>query len=439
MDKQLTFTKRCFEQLKIPPKRYRIADLGLRDSVNGLILEVMPSGKKYFRFRRKHLGKDVTVTIGLSPDITIEQARKQARLIAVDIAQGVNPNESKRQAKQAQALEDALSITVAQLFDAYVAEFTIKIKSGERRQKSLDDVYSIWNKHIKTRIGHLKAESISTVDADNFIKLIITKSSVAIRNKCLTLLKSMFSAQNPNPFFHIKKLAGTKRERILSELEVGRLLQALELELPIYRDVVMMLLLTGQRKSCVFSMEWREIDHQRGIWLIPTSKMKVKKPHAVPLTKEAMEILTRRSEDANQGERFVFPSERSQSGHVIEKAGKGSFWHRITERAELRGVEKGDNVTIHDLRRTIASWSVMRGGNIQTTSKLLGHSDIGITASTYAHLDIEHVREELGITTAHLLGTFEQESNVDRLVREIEQLSQEEKRELLNRIITSQI
>ncbi|WP_227006713.1 hypothetical protein [Shewanella donghaensis] len=41
-----------------------------------------------------------------------------------------------------------------------------------------------------------------------------------------------------------------------------------------------------------------------------------------------------------QGERFVFPSERSQSGHVIEKAGKGSFWHRITERAELSGVEK---------------------------------------------------------------------------------------------------
>jgi hypothetical protein len=76
----------------------------------------------------------------------------------------------------------------------------------------------------------------------------------------------------------------------------------------------------------------------------------------------------------------------------------------------------------------------MRGGNIQTTSKLLGHSDISITASTYAHLDIEHVRAELGLTTAHLLGTFVQESNVDRLVREIEQLSEEEKRALIKRV-----
>ncbi len=83
----------------------------------------------------------------------------------------------------------------------------------------------------------------------------------------------------------------------------------------------------------------------------------------------------------------------------------------------------------------------MRGGNIQTTSKLLGHSDISITASTYAHLDIEQVRRELGITTAALLGLAaevgevmkprEQESRVERLVREIKALSPEERRELM--------
>lgn len=76
----------------------------------------------------------------------------------------------------------------------------------------------------------------------------------------------------------------------------------------------------------------------------------------------------------------------------------------------------------------------MRGGNIQTTSKLLGHSDISITASTYAHLDVENVRAELGITTAQLLGTYVQESRVDKLVREIEQLSEEERRELFERL-----
>ncbi|MCH4293806.1 tyrosine-type recombinase/integrase [Shewanella sp. 3B26] len=128
----------------------------------------------------------------------------------------------------------------------------------------------------------------------------------------------------------------------------------------------------------------------------------------------------------------MFPSDNSLTGHVTEKSSQGSFWHRITDRAGLRGEGKGESVTIHDLRRTIASWSVMRGGNIQTTSKLLGHSDISITASTYAHLDIEQVRRELGITTAQLLGTEIQEPSVDRLVKEIASLKENERQRLLS-------
>ena len=244
----------------------------------------------------------------------------------------------------------------------------------------------------------------------------------------------MFNEQEPNPFAKIKKLAGVKRERVLTKLEVKNLLEALNYEELIYQDVIKLLLLTGQRKSCVFSMEWGEVDHERGVWIIPTNKMKAKRPHAVPLTVEVMEILKRRSEQAERGEKYVFPANRSATGHITEKSGKGSFWWRITERAGLRSEEKEQNVTIHDLRRTIASWSVMRGGNIQMTSKLLGHSDISITASTYAHLDVEQVRAELSITTAQLLGTDVQESKVDRLVKEIEQLSEEERRELLRKI-----
>ncbi len=147
-----------------------------------------------------------------------------------------------------------------------------------------------------------------------------------------------------------------------------------------------------------------------------------------------MEILQRRSGNAEAGQKYVFHSLLTKVSHATERLGERSFWHRITEKAGLRGDGRGESVTIHDLRRTIASWSVMRGGNIQTTSKLLGHSDISITASTYAHLDIEQVRHELGITTAQLLETDLRESKVERLVKEIEQLSSIEKRELFSKL-----
>lgn len=434
MTKQIPFTKRALEQLEKPSKRYKVHDIGHKSSVKGLFIDVLLSGKTIFRFRRKHLGRAVVVSLGDFPTITIENARKLALKHAATMAQGLNPNEEKREKIHQAKVEKALAMSVSQLFEVFVAEFELKIKTGERREKSLKDIQAIWRKHLAPRVAKVLIEDISPVDANNLLKKLLSQNSVAIRNKCLSLMKSMFNEQEKNPFAKIKKLADTKRERILNQLEVRNLLDALKYEQQIYQDVVMVLLLTGQRKSCVFTMEWKEIDHQRGIWVIPTSKMKVKKPHAAPLTVEVMDILKRRSQEATQGEKYVFPAPRTQTGHITEKSGKGSFWWRITERAGLRSEIKGESVTIHDLRRTIASWSVMRGGNIQTTSKLLGHSDISITASTYAHLDVEQVRAELGITTAQLLGTDVQESKVDRLVREIEQLSEEERRELLTRI-----
>ncbi len=427
MGKNIGFTKRAFESLIPAQKRYRITDSNSRESVHGLVLEIMPSGSKYFRFRRFQQGKYITVSIGEFPNITIEQARHKAKEISFNFAEGLNPNQIKQEAKQKRDQEEALTLTIAELFQVYVEEFKIKIKTGERRQKSLDDINSMWRNHVAPKLGKLRSETLSQDDTKKFMMLLVTKASTSVHNKCLTILKAIFRDQPFNPFSKIKKYACAKRERILSEEEVRALLNALKQERQIYSDVVMTLLLTGQRKNCVFSMEWAEVDYQNQVWLIPTSKMKAKKPHAVPLTSEVISILERRSAQAVPGERYVFPAINSHEKHIVEKSGKGSFWHRITQTANLRGEKRGENVTIHDLRRTIASWSVMRGGSIQITSKLLGHSDISITASTYAHLDVESVREELSLTTARLLGAVHNESKVDRLLKDITKLSHEEK------------
>ncbi|WOT06216.1 Arm DNA-binding domain-containing protein [Shewanella youngdeokensis] len=109
MVKEISFTKRCFEQLEPFEKRYIIQDANHRDSVKGLVLEIMPSGSKFFRFRRKRLGRDVSVTFGEFPNLTIENARKLAKQTAVELSKGVNPNEAKREQKREAELERELS------------------------------------------------------------------------------------------------------------------------------------------------------------------------------------------------------------------------------------------------------------------------------------------------------------------------------------------
>ncbi|MFC1234451.1 tyrosine-type recombinase/integrase [Vibrio sp. F74] len=99
-----------------------------------------------------------------------------------------------------------------------------------------------------------------------------------------------------------------------------------------YSDCVLMLLLTEQRKFCVLSMRWDEINTVNQTWIIPTSKIKSKKPHVVSLSIESMKILNRRSKNAQSGDEFVFPNRRSHSGHIAEKSGEGSFWRRIIKK-----------------------------------------------------------------------------------------------------------
>lgn len=379
-------------------KRTRIADQGNAQSVSGLFLYVLPTGHKTFYFRRRLNNKYVEVKIGVFPNVTVDNARRRAKELAVEFDQGINPNNAKREAKEAQTIND--------LFDNYLALFALDVKAGIRRQSSLGGYERLYRIHIKSALGNKTIDELDKKTAKAFLQKILSKKGYSMHNHCLTLLKSMFNrADIPNPLLGLKKIdeAIHRRERVLSKDELHRLFNAMEEEDQIYQDIVMLLLLTGQRKACVLSMEWKEINHEQKLWVIPVSKIKSKKPHVVPLSEAAMKILTRRSKDAQPNEKHVFPSSTSESGHIAEKTGHSSFWRRITQRAGLYSSNREENVRIHDLRRTLATYQVSNGGSLQATSKLLGHSSIAITNDVYAHLAVDVVRHELEKTTEVIL------------------------------------
>ncbi|USD36555.1 site-specific integrase [Ferrimonas sp. SCSIO 43195] len=369
----------------------------------------------------------------MSPATTIDTARRVARELANEVSQGQNPNSRKRLEWE----QEKFALPIGELYKAYIAEFELRIRTGERRPKSLQDVKYNWNKHLRARFEKVKAEDLTEDHAKQFLCVIMAKHSPWVYNKCLAVLKSLFSELEHQPLRCIKKIPNTKRERVLNREELDQLFEAMKSEPQIYQDVVMVLLLTGQRKSCVFSMEWSEIDSHNEVWVISTSKMKSKRPHAVPLTKQVMEVLRRRSSEAEPNQPYVFPSDRSQKGHIIERSGKSSFWWRITTRAGLRDTERNKTVTIHDLRRTIATWTIMSGGTLQGASKLLGHSDLSITASTYAHLEVSSIRNELNEVSGCLLQPIEEIDDLLNIQSKIECLSTHQKLILLKSLAKS--
>lgn len=94
--------------------------------------------------------------------------------------------------------------------------------------------------------------------------------------------------------------------------------------------------------------------------------------------------------------------------------------------------EKSKTLCIHDLRRTLGSWQAMGGESLLMISKMLGHKNINVTASTYAHLQVGGVRIGMeSAATAMLSASNGGAEQPDKLAGMVAGLSEEERGRLL--------
>ncbi|WP_141738703.1 tyrosine-type recombinase/integrase, partial [Acidithiobacillus caldus] len=196
-----------------------------------------------------------------------------------------------------------------------------------------------------------------------------------------------------NPAAGIKMHREESRDRRLHADELPKFFEALAEEENVdIRDYVLLSLLTGGRRSNVLSMRWDEISLERGTWRIPSSKAKAGEAIEVPLSTAAQEILrSRASTNGKQG--FVFPGP-GRAGHLVEPR-KG--WERILRRA---GIE---DLRLHDLRRSLASFQIDAGVSLAVIGKGLGHQSQATTA-VYARLAQEPVRDAMEKGAAAILA-----------------------------------
>jgi integrase len=402
-ENRFKFTLRRLEKLEPLSIRTKYYDTDNQ----GLVLEILPSGSKFFRTIKRHdkSNRLITVTIGTFPSVTVDMAVKRHREHVTDIVNGIDPNEAKRELKRR-------GITFAALYTLYDQDFSAKVKRDERRPASQDFNARLYKNHFSQIVDDkhrdfisVTLEKIDSKYSTEIIDILKVEKTRPIFNKCLTMLISMFNLAVSkelivkNPFVGEKKYNDNERKRYLQNDEIESLFTAVGKEEEIYQDIVKMLLYTGQRKNCVLSMRWDELNRDFTVWTIPTLKMKGKEEHVLPLPRQCVEILNRRAKQKHQNG-FVFPAKTSSSrlGHVSEKTGKNSFWRRITENAGLYSKDRSKNLTVHDLRRSLASWQINNDVDLYTVSKTLGHKSIATTQKIYAHLNSDKVRD--GVSTA---------------------------------------
>ena len=373
------FTKRTIENWPLTPGK---VTYHYDTKTRGLALRISKRGLKTFIFYRWLMGKPERINIGRFPELNLEQARGIASSYNARIAQGENP--ALLQKKQ------RTEWTFGEAFLAYI----------ERHAKHHNKTWTEEIKNYDRYLKHWDKHQLSTISRSEVQKLHIrlgAQNGQVTANRTLELVRVVFNkarlweqTETTNPAVGIEKFKVKSRDRFIQPNEIERFMQALAEETnEVARDVFLICLFTGARKSNVLAMAWQQIDFDHALWKIPETKNGT--PHVIPLIEVAMQVLINRQQQT-RGE-FVFPG-RTANHHLVNP---NKAWRRILKRAEI------DDLRIHDLRRTMGSWQAMTGAALPVIGKTLAHKNMATTA-IYARLNHTPVRDSMDKAMRALLA-----------------------------------
>jgi integrase len=400
---QLNFTKAGIEALAAGGDR---REYHYDAKIPGLAVCVSPAGGKVFYVVRR-VGTGVEfIRIGGWPETTVEQARTEATRINGKIADGINPADTKRKARE--------QATIGSYFAEFVERPTRTKAKRPKGERTKHEYRLLFNQHL-TAWENRKLGSIDRPEIEALHNR-IGESTPFAANRVLALLKGMFNSAiddeliNHNPAARIKPFEEASRSRRLHPDELPKFWKAVEDEpSEKVRDFVLLALFTGQRRSNVLAMLWRDVNLKRGVWVMPHTKTG---RHEVPLSQPAIAILRRRAADKDTSGPVnpLDTTQRLPSDYVLPgRHGHGHLrdpmraWKAICERAGI-----GD-LRIHDLRRSLGSFQTDLGASRAVVGALLGHVREETTA-IYGRIGMEPVRDSLNATTAAILA-FAQPAN----------------------------
>ena len=380
--RKLNFTKASIAAIRPPTDQDRAYIYDRRTPA--LAICVTQGGLKTFYVYRRIRGRPARVRLGRFPEVTVEQARKQAALVLAEIARGHDPQEAKRALRR--------QCTLGELFEHYMAihaEAHCSEKSKREDTRMFGRFLSTW---AVRRLSTITVADITALHGR------IGRKTPYQANRLLELLRKLFNharrtlqLDKPNPCEGIRKFKEQSRDRFLDAAELRRFFKALAAESETFRDFFTILLLSGARRANVQAMRWEHLDLERELWRIPDTESKNREPLIVILSPATVEILRRRRAEVN-GAEFVFSS-RGITGHLVEPKGA---WQRVLERANLK------DCRIHDLRRTLGSWQANLGTSLPIIGASLGHKSLSAT-QVYARLTVDPVRASVNKATDAIL------------------------------------
>lgn len=373
--------------------------IDVRDGeLRGMVLTVLPSGRKQFTVRYRYRGKQRRLLLGEYPAVSLAEARKRARRAQSAVDDGRDPA-GERAAAKAKRTD-----TVATLAADYLAKHARKFK------RSADEDERILNVEVLPRWRERSVRELTRRDVRALIER-KAGSAPVMANRVLAVVRKMLNFAvdhdwiDANPSARVQKPAPeTSRDRVLTPEEVRRLWRLLshfpatgerpapgrkraqgEPDDPLcpvspwLAAAFKVRLLTAQRGGEVARMRWADLELARakdgtlgaGWWTIPAQFTKNGDSHRVPITAQVATII-QAQEPKDVNERPVYVFSRDGAAAAIDRSKKASAALARPLGIDFRG---------HDLRRTAATGMAEAGIPREHIARVLNHVEGGPRAT----------------------------------------------------------
>jgi integrase len=297
-------------------KQYKLTDSG------GLHLLVLPSGGRYWRMNYRHMGKSKTLAFGVWPDVELADARAKRDEARRLLAKGIDPSE------QAKLDKIAASVASANTFKAVAEEWYAKIeKEGlapatlVKRRWLLSFAYAAFgNRPIAEILSHELLSALRKIEARGK-----HESAQRLRRVCSQVFRYAIATARADRDV-AADLRGalttpkvTHRAAITRATEAGALLRVIEgyqghpITLAALKLLPHVFVGPGELRHA----QWSEFDLDKAIWTIPAHRMKMRRVHNVPLSRQALTIIAGIETDARLS-LLLFPSLRSATRPMSE-------------------------------------------------------------------------------------------------------------------------
>ena len=369
----------ALRKAKPQDKPYKIA------AGNGLHLLIKPLGSKLWRWKYRVAGKEKLLSLGPYPIVSLQDARQRCDEARRLLAQGQDPSELRRTEKAARVQAEAIaSDTFERVARDWMAYREAKGDTAETTaakdrwrleaylfphigQRPITEITAIELRDVLRKAeeaGKRETASRAKITAGQVFRWAVLEGRT--HSDITSSLRRLFTTPKP-----------THRATITDPKKIGELLRAIEgfSGQPVTQAALKLAPLVFVRPGELRKAEWSEFDLDAAIWRIPAERMKMKAPHLVPLSSQAVEILRDLHGLTGHGH-YVFPGVRTASRPMSEN----------TVNAALRRLGyTTDEMTGHGFRSMAATRLNEMGWNADAIERQLAHAESNKVRGAYTH------------------------------------------------------